>query len=182
MSFPLVAESGYNWFGPNCWWFRLWILLRALFGATSLLFKFSSLNYISLANSTIIGLSSPIFVFIFARIFLKEPFGRYHAISLCLSVVGVGFASKIGPFLLGSKATAVTTNASIALNTTLAQSATTAELATFSVNIVNVASAPYDLLVGNMYALLATILGSTIFILIRKVSLRAVDTAASQHS
>ena len=77
------------------------MLLRGVCGATSLFFRYSAVSYISLADTTIIVLSLPVFVFIFARIFLKEPFGRFHVIALILSLVGICFASKI-EFLFGS--------------------------------------------------------------------------------
>lgn len=102
MVFPVVVESKEQWFGPKCWWFRLWMLLRGVCGATSLFFRYSAVSYISLADTTIIVLSLPVFVFIFARIFLKEPFGRFHVIALVLSLVGICFASKI-EILFGSE-------------------------------------------------------------------------------
>lgn len=37
----------------------------------------------------------PVFVCIFARIFLKEAFGLFHALSLAVTFVGIGFTAKL---------------------------------------------------------------------------------------
>ena len=69
--------------------------IRALSGTTNIFLFYSALQYIPLAEATIFSLSVPVFVFIFARIFLKEPFGRWHVAALVLSIVGIALASKI---------------------------------------------------------------------------------------
>lgn len=38
----------------------------------------------------------PVFVCIFARIFLKEPCGIFHCVSIGVTLVGIGFTAKIG--------------------------------------------------------------------------------------
>lgn len=186
MTFPLMIESGKNWFGPNSWWFRICILLRALFGATSLYLKFCSLNYISLANSTIIGLSSPIFVFIFARIILNESFTIFHAISLLLSLVGIGFATKIDSIFLTSQQQTVDSGNNMTImsinnnnNTNSITSSTPNMMMMFHTDNNNLTSLKVTsnstsnshnpILLGNIYALSSTIFGSIVFILIRKV-------------
>ena len=147
MSLPMVMESGESWFGPPSWWFRLWMLLRGLFGGASLLFKFHALEHISLANTTVIVMSTPIFVFLFARIFLHESFGRYHALSLALSVIGIGCASNLD-VLFGE-----TQMDQIGHNVT--------------VNVLTDKS--HHTLIGNLYAIASTILSAIVFVIIRKV-------------
>lgn len=41
----------------------------------------------------------PVFVCIFARIFLKEAFGIFHVISLAVTLVGIGFTAELGVIL-----------------------------------------------------------------------------------
>ena len=87
--------------------------IRALSGTTNIFLFYSALQYIPLAEATIFSLSVPVFVFIFARIFLKEPFGRWHVAALVLSIVGIALASKIdfGSLIGGSAVgTAAITN------------------------------------------------------------------------
>lgn len=102
IAFPVLLDSGEPWLGPPNLTFRLCILARGSFGASAMLFKFYAMQHISLANATVIRQSSPVFVFVLARIFLKETFTRYHGISLTLSLVGIALASKLHVILLGS--------------------------------------------------------------------------------
>jgi len=92
---PVLFERDDNWFGPAKWTTRLWLILRALFGTTSLWLKFMAIDHISLASDTIISLSMPIFVFVFARLLLNERFGRVHVMALMISIVGIALASDI---------------------------------------------------------------------------------------
>lgn len=71
------------------------MLVRSISGCTNLFFHYSAVKYISLADTTTICLWTPVVVFIFAKIFLKEPFGRWHLLALAISTVGVALASKI---------------------------------------------------------------------------------------
>ena len=48
-----------------------------------------------IANATIIVLSMPVFVCIFARVFLKEPCGIFHVVAIGVTLLGIGFTSKI---------------------------------------------------------------------------------------
>ena len=167
-----MVESKEPWFGEKNWWWRLWMLLRGLSGCTSLFFRYSSVTYISLADTTIIMLSMPVFVFIFARIFLGEQFGRYHVLALCLSIVGIAFASKIEVFFKTEDA----------LNTTISNSTTILpkEFSTTTTTLINLynATSPTEMdemssttkqLIGSLFALGAMVVGSLVYIMVRKV-------------
>ncbi|RWS27898.1 transmembrane protein-like protein [Leptotrombidium deliense] len=93
-SVPVVMSCGENVFGPSD--LRVFVLLRGIAGASSLYLRYNALHYIPIANATVIVLSMPIFVCIFARIFLKEAFGLFHVIALTVTLVGIGFTSKLG--------------------------------------------------------------------------------------
>ena len=69
--------------------------VRGLAGTSTIFFLYSAVKYIPLADATIFLLSVPVFVFIFARCILHEPFGRWHVVALVLSLLGIGLASKI---------------------------------------------------------------------------------------
>lgn len=149
------------------------MLLRGLSGCTSLFFRYSSVTYISLADTTIILLSMPVFVFIFARIFLGEQFGRFHVLALVLSIVGIAFASKI-EFLFGSaeKALNSTMIPESLFNSTTTTTMTTTTLASTTVasNVVhNGATSSYNQLIGSLYACGAMVVGSLVYVMVRKV-------------
>ncbi|RWS04383.1 solute carrier family 35 member G1-like protein [Dinothrombium tinctorium] len=92
-SFPVAMSSNENIFGPSN--LRLYVILRGLAGATSLFLRYNALHYIPIANATVIVLSMPIFVCIFARVFLKETFGLFHVIALSVTLVGIAFTTKL---------------------------------------------------------------------------------------
>lgn len=48
-----------------------------------------------IANATIIVLSMPVFVCIFARIFLKESLGLFHLVAVGVTLLGIGFTAKL---------------------------------------------------------------------------------------
>ncbi|XP_074597855.1 serine/threonine-protein kinase polo [Brevipalpus obovatus] len=77
---------------PDC---RRWVLLRGIVGATSNYLRYVTLHLLPLANATVITLSMPVFVCIFARIFLKEAFGIFHIVSLAVTLIGIGFTAKL---------------------------------------------------------------------------------------
>lgn len=161
ISFPVLLDSGEPWLGPSNWTFRLCILARGSFGATAMLFKFYAMQHISLANATVIRQSSPVFVFVLARIFLKETFTRYHGISLVLSLVGIALASKLHVILLESG------------------SSSPVELMLSNVTAVDfekeVHSSSYfkpevlHILLGNFYAAAATLSAAAVCVLLRKM-------------
>ncbi len=192
MSIPLVLDTGDPLFGPPSWWFRLWMLLRGLFGGAALLFKFYALEHISMANTTVIILSTPVFVFLFARLLLGEPFGRYHLLSLVLSLSGIATASKLHLLLISddngliNNSTATVNGSSSSTMTFFTTTTTTTVFPTIinsstitSMMINSTADGDDDngfinsshshSLLGNCYALPSTILGAMVFVFIRKV-------------
>ncbi|KAI1291703.1 Solute carrier family 35 member G1 [Halotydeus destructor] len=92
-SFPLVVSCGENPFGPKH--LRHFIILRGLAGATSLYLRYCALQFLPIADATVIVLSMPVFVCIFARIFLKESCGLFHVVALAVTLIGIGFTTKL---------------------------------------------------------------------------------------
>jgi drug/metabolite transporter (DMT)-like permease len=91
---PMIITAEVYPFGPRNK--RHFLLLRGIAGATSLYLRYSALHYLSIANATVIILSMPVFVCIFARIFLKEPCGIFHCVAIGITLIGIGFTSKVG--------------------------------------------------------------------------------------
>lgn len=93
---PMVFTANVNPFGPKGnWTIRVYLLLRGFAGASSLLLRYSALRYLPIANATVIILSMPVFVCIFARVFLKESCGIFHIVSIGITLIGIAFTSKI---------------------------------------------------------------------------------------
>ncbi|CAL1297644.1 unnamed protein product [Larinioides sclopetarius] len=93
MSMPETLKTGQNPFGPReSRWF---ILLRGLFGSANIFLSFTAFRYLNLSEASAIIFSSPIFVTIFARIFLKEPCGTFQTLTVLVTVIGIIFASKL---------------------------------------------------------------------------------------
>ena len=92
-SIPVLFESHQHPFGPS-WNARMWLVLRGLSGATSLYLRYLTLRYLPIGDATVIVLSMPVFVFIFAKIFLKEPCGIFHVITLVVTLIGISFTAK----------------------------------------------------------------------------------------
>lgn len=168
LSFPLALESPQPLFG--CSGTYLWIALRGLAGGTSVFCRYSALHYMSMADSTIIILSMPVFVFVFARIFLKEHFGPYHVLAFCMSIIGIVFASKL-EFIFGKSVQQE--NHPILNTTTIITTTTMATTANFSNNnetMDKTSSVLSDQLIGTLFSLGATLVGCFVYVIIRKVS------------
>jgi len=80
---------------------RLLLLLRAFLGTTSLMSQFYALRHMPLADASVIIFSVPVFVAIFARIFLKEECGLFHVFTIFLTLCGCVLIAR-PPFLFGS--------------------------------------------------------------------------------
>lgn len=131
---PMVITAEVNPFGPRD---KRWLLiLRGLAGATSLYMRYSALRFLPIANATVIVLSMPVFVSIFARVFLKESCGIFHVVTIGVTLLGIAFTSKLNVILGLSDALDVDT---------------TKEL------------------YGLMYSMGATLVGSSVYIFVRKV-------------
>lgn len=164
-SFSLLLETrGVNWLGPSSWNWRLWMLIRSVAGCTNLFFHYSAVKYISLADTTTICLWTPVVVFIFARLFLKEPFGRWHLLALVVSSVGVALASKIhldiiNGTLFSSKGGFENRNGSLTNSLTVSPEVIGAEV-----------GQSHRRLIGIAYCLGSVFVASIVLISLRKVS------------
>ena len=131
---PMVITANVNPFGPQD---KRWLLvLRGFAGATSLYMRYFALRFLPIANATVIVLSMPVFVSIFARIFLKEPCGVFHAITLGVTLIGIAFTAKL--------------NVIMGLSETLEMESS-------------------QELYGLLYSMGATLVGSSVYIFVRKV-------------
>ncbi len=124
-------ELRQNPFGPSN--LRHWLIIRGLAGATSLYFRYWALHYMSIADATV-------FVCIFARIFLKEPFGLFHVLALFLTLIGITFTSKIAFVFVSSEE-----------------------------DIIKTGDDNRKRMIGLIISMGATIIGSSIYVIIRKV-------------
>lgn len=189
MSFPLALESPQPIFGMSGTY--LWIALRGLAGGTSVFCRYSALHYMSMADSTIIILSMPVFVFVFARIFLKEHFGPYHVLALFMSIAGIIFASKL-EFIFGKPVqeddlVINNTISTMITTTTTTMATTTITDKLFYVNETTNKTSDHhidgqkrliglsDQLIGTLYSLGATFVGCFVYVIIRKVRLFVFD-------
>ncbi|RWS04265.1 solute carrier family 35 member G1-like protein, partial [Dinothrombium tinctorium] len=80
---------------------RWFLLLRATLGFISSCFGFTAVRYIPLGDASAITFSAPVFVSIFARILLKEPFGILQLITLVTTLCG-GFLISRPSFIFGT--------------------------------------------------------------------------------
>lgn len=80
---------------------RLMLLLRSFVGTTGLMLSFYAFRHMPLADSSVIVFSVPVFVAIFARIFLKEPCGFFNVVTIVLTLVGVLLITR-PPFVFGT--------------------------------------------------------------------------------
>jgi drug/metabolite transporter (DMT)-like permease len=73
---------------------RLALLERSVFGYTCFVLSYYALDYISLTDSSAIIFSAPVFTAVLACIFLKEPCGVFHIITIIITVIGVFMISR----------------------------------------------------------------------------------------
>lgn len=83
---PIVIYKGEHPFPKGR---RLILILRSFIGTTGLMLSFYAFRHMSLADASVIVFSVPVFVTIFARIFLKEPCGLFNVVTVCLTLIGV---------------------------------------------------------------------------------------------
>ncbi|XP_071532819.1 solute carrier family 35 member G1 [Panulirus ornatus] len=86
---------------------RFMLMLRGLVGATSLMLQFYAFRHMPLADASVIVFSVPVFVAVFARVFLGEPCGLFHGVVIILTVAGVILIAR-PPLLFGSLSDAYT--------------------------------------------------------------------------
>ncbi|XP_043521928.1 solute carrier family 35 member G1-like isoform X2 [Frieseomelitta varia] len=83
---PIVIYKGEHPFPKGR---RLMLVLRSFVGTTGLMLSFYAFRHMPLADASVVVFSVPVFVAIFARIFLKEPCGIFNVITVCLTLIGV---------------------------------------------------------------------------------------------
>ncbi|XP_012552430.1 solute carrier family 35 member G1 [Bombyx mori] len=83
---------------------RLLLALRSIVGTVGLMLSFYAFRNMPLADASVIVFSVPVFVALFARVFLKEPCGMWNTISIILTLIGVILITH-PPFLFGGTVT-----------------------------------------------------------------------------
>lgn len=70
---------------------RILLLLRSFVGATSLICSFYAFRHMELGDASTILFSTPVFVAIFAKLFLNEPCGWFNVGTIGLTLLGIIF-------------------------------------------------------------------------------------------
>lgn len=79
---------------------RFILLLRCFVGTTGLMLSFYAFRHMPLADASVIIFSTPVFVTIFARIFLKEPCGLFNVMTIFVTLIGVVLITR-PPIIFG---------------------------------------------------------------------------------
>merc|ERR1711936_1005172 len=79
---------------------RLLLIVRSVFGASNLLIIFYGLKHMPMADVNMISAGSPIWVVIFARVFLKERLLVFDIINIFITLLGIVFIIR-PPFIFG---------------------------------------------------------------------------------
>ncbi|XP_023226823.1 solute carrier family 35 member G1-like [Centruroides sculpturatus] len=99
-SLPLIIYFNQTLLGPRK--VRLYLLIGGVVGAPHLVLVFMTLQFMPLADASVILSSTPVFVGILAKILLKESFGIFNIIALLLSILGILLITKV-PLLLANR-------------------------------------------------------------------------------
>ncbi|XP_022236483.1 solute carrier family 35 member G1-like [Limulus polyphemus] len=92
-SLPLLIHSKQEPFGRRN--VILMVFLRGIFGSLALFMRFYAYHFLPIADASVIVFSIPIFVTIFARIFLNEPCGWFEGILLVFTISGITLMTKL---------------------------------------------------------------------------------------
>ena len=68
---------------------RKYLILRGLFGSTSQLFLYYSIDHLFLSQSTLLSKLSPVFASIFGIIFFKDNFSKKQILFYILTIIGM---------------------------------------------------------------------------------------------
>ncbi|XP_034488303.1 solute carrier family 35 member G1 [Drosophila innubila] len=68
---------------------RVILMLRCFMGTTGLMLSFYAFRHMPLADASVIIFSTPVFVAIFARVFLKEPCTLFNVVTINMTLLGV---------------------------------------------------------------------------------------------
>ncbi|XP_058822432.1 solute carrier family 35 member G1 [Topomyia yanbarensis] len=85
---------------------RIILVLRCFVGTTGLMLSFYAFRHMPLADASVIIFSTPVFVAIFARLFLRESCGMFNVLTIFLTLIGVVLITR-PPFLFGYGARSV---------------------------------------------------------------------------
>ncbi|KAI5695685.1 hypothetical protein M8J75_001885 [Diaphorina citri] len=88
---------------------RVMLLLRSFTGTTGLMLSFYAFRHMHLADASVIVFSVPVFVSVFAYVFLKEPCGLFNVVSIFLTLLGVVLITR-PPVLFGSTVPSLSVN------------------------------------------------------------------------
>lgn len=77
---------------------RIILILRCFMGTTGLILSFYAFRHMPLADASVIIFSTPVFVAIFARLFLKEPCSYFNMFTIILTLIGVVLITR-PPFI-----------------------------------------------------------------------------------
>lgn len=83
---PIVVYTGHPVFPKGQ---RIILILRCFVGTSGLMLSFYAFRHMPLADASVIIFSTPVFVSIFARLFLKEPCGLFNVLTVLLTLIGV---------------------------------------------------------------------------------------------
>ncbi|KAH8278629.1 hypothetical protein KR018_006313 [Drosophila ironensis] len=81
---------------------RVILLLRCFMGTSGLMLSFYAFRHMPLADASVIIFSTPVFVAIFARAFLKEPCTLFNVLTINMTLVGVVLITR-PPFVFGGE-------------------------------------------------------------------------------
>lgn len=84
---PILIYNGSNAIPPEGK--RILLLLRCFVGTMGLMLSFYAFRHMSLSDASVIIFSTPVFVVIFAKIFLNEPCGLFNAVTIFFTLMGV---------------------------------------------------------------------------------------------
>ncbi|XP_069756663.1 solute carrier family 35 member G1 isoform X2 [Narcine bancroftii] len=98
-TFPIIIYNEVDILGPKG--LRLLLFLRGILGAITMMLLFYAIQQMHLADATVIIFSNPVFVSVFAWIFLKEKCTLLDPIFLVFSLVGVILIAR-PQFLFGT--------------------------------------------------------------------------------
>lgn len=131
---------------------RIILLLRCFVGTTGLMFSFYAFRHMPLADASVIIFSTPVFVAIFARLFLKEPCGPFNVATVLLTLIGVVLITR-PPLLFARPATAA--------------AAADSSASALSTDDDDSAAAAAASLWGPVAALSSTLFGANAYVLLR---------------
>lgn len=70
------------------------LLLRCFVGTMGLMLSFYAFRHMPLSDASIIIFSTPVFVVIFAKLFLNEPCGMFNVVTIFFTLIGVLFITR----------------------------------------------------------------------------------------